>query len=207
MIDDVRLPESWSRGSSGGPSFQTDIVAMVSGAEDREELWADPLANYDIAHNIKTPADMALLRAFHRARRGSSRGFLLKDWIEYTSATDGVSAPSAADQPLGVGDGVETVFAIVKRYEDAGGAYDWPALWPVAGTALVAIDGLPTAAFTLQRGAGTITFDAAPANAAVLTCGFEFDVPVRFAEDQLSITFDTVNSRSAGQVPLQEIRE
>ncbi len=207
-IDDVRLPEKWSKGSSGGPAFLTDIVDMVSGDQDREERWEHPLATYDIAHNVKRPADIAELRAFHRARRGASRGFLLKDWIEYTSAEDGIAAPEATDQPLGTGDGSTTVFPIVKRYSDAGGSYDWPVIWPVAGTVLVAVDGTPIGSgFTVDRGEGTITFAAAPAGAAVLTCGFEFDVPVHFAEDQLNVVWDTINSRSAGSVTLEEVRQ
>lgn len=207
-IDDVRLPEKWSKGSSGGPAFLTDVVQTVSGEEDREERWEHPLASYDIAHNVKRPEDIAELRAFHRARRGASRGFLLKDWIEYSSAADGISAPSALDQPLGTGDGGETVFPIVKRYEDSAASYDWPVLWPVAGTVLVAVDGAPLGPgdFTVQRGDGTITFSSAPAGSAVLTCGFQFDVPVRFAEDQLTVSWDTINSCSAGSVPLQEVR-
>jgi uncharacterized protein (TIGR02217 family) len=206
MIDDVRLPENWSKGSSGGPAFLTDVVQLASGEEDREERWEHPLAQYDVAHNARRAEDIAQLRLFHRARRGASRAFLLKDWLEYTSAADGLAAASAVDQPLGTGDGVETVFAIVRRYEDSGGSYDRPIMWPVASTVLVAVDGAPTTAFTVQRGAGTITFATAPAAAAVLTCGFEFDVPVRFAEDLLSISWDTINARSAGAVPLIEVR-
>ncbi|AKM09880.1 DUF2460 domain-containing protein [Croceicoccus naphthovorans] len=207
MIDDVRLPENWSKGSSGGPAFLTDVVALDSGDEDREERWENPLAQYDIAHNVRTPADIASLRAFHRARRGASRGFLLKDWIEYTSAADGQTAPTATDQPIGTGDGVETVFAIVKRYADVGGLYDHPIRWPVTGTVVVALDGVPqVGGFTVQRGDGTVTFAVAPGAGVAVTCGYEFDVPVRFTEDLLSVSWDTINSRSAGSVPLQEVR-
>lgn len=207
MIDDVRLPEKWSKGSSGGPAFQTDTVATVSGVQDREERWEHPLSTWDIVHNIRTPEDMAALRAFHRVRRGASRGFLLKDWIEFTSAADGVSQPSAIDQPLGAGDGATKIFPIVRHYSDSGGSYDWPVHWPVAGTVLVAADGVPMGSgWTLQRGAGTITFLSAPGNGVALTCGFEFDYPVHFVEDQLSVTWDTINSRSAGSVPIEEVR-
>lgn len=207
MIDDVRLPEGWSKGSSGGPAFLTQVVVLDSGHEDREERWENPLAQYDIAHNVKRPEDIAALRAFHRARRGASRGFLLKDWIEFTSSPDGCSAPTATDQPVGIGNGSAVTFPIVKRYEDAGGTYDHPILWPVAGTVLVAFDAVPQASgFTVDRGDGTITFAVAPGAGVVITSGFEFDVPVRFTEDLLSVSWDTINSRSAGSVPLQEVR-
>lgn len=206
-IDDVRLPENWSKGSSGGPAWLTNAVRLASGEIDREERWEDPLGQYEIAHNIKTPADMAAVRAFHFARRGASRGFLLKDWIEYTSASDGRSAATALDQPLGTGDGATTVFSLVKRYTDAGGMYDRPIAYPVTGSVLVAVDGTPLGSgFTVERGAGTVTFAAAPAASAVLTTGFQFDVPVKFVDDLLAVTWDTINSRSVGQVPLEEVR-
>lgn len=207
MIDDVRLPENWSKGSSGGPAFNTLIVPMDSGDEDREERWEDPLAQYEIAHNMRRPEDIAALRRFHKARRGASRAFLLKDWLEYTSAEDGCSAPSATDQPLGIGNGATTTFALVKRYEDAAGTYDQPIRWPVAGTLVPALDAVPmVGGFTVNRGDGTVTFAVAPGSGVVVTCGFEFDVPVRFVEDLLSVTYDTINSRSIGSVPLQEVR-
>lgn len=207
MIDDVRLPENWSQGSTGGPAFATRVTRLESGAEDREERWDAPLWDFEIAHNIKSPADISALRGFHLARRGASRGFLLKDWIDFSSASDGVSAPTALDQPLGTGTGAQTVFALVKRYPDGVAAFDRPIAWPVSAAVLVAVGGVPLGAgFTVQRGAGTVTFAAAPAAAAVLTAGFQFDVPVRFAEDLLTVSWDTINSRSAGNVPLVEDR-
>lgn len=208
MIDDIRLPEDWSRGSAGGPAFLTDSVRMVSGEVDREERWEHELAQYDVAHNMKSPEEIAAIRAFHRLRRGSSRGFLLKDWIEYTSAEDGESEPLPTDQPLGTGDGSETVFAIVKRYSDDATSYDRPIAWPVAGTVVVAIDGeeIDPADFTVQRGAGTITFADAPEDEAALTCGFEFDVPVHFVEDGISVVYDAKAMRSIGQIPIEELR-
>ena len=208
MIDDVRLPEKWSKGSSGGAAFLTRIVTTESGAEDREERWANPLWRYDIAHNVKSAAGIAELRGFHLARRGASRGFLLKDWIDFTSAADGVAAAAAGNQPLGTGTGAQTVFLLIKRHADVAGTFDRAVLWPVTGSVLIAVNAIPLAAagFTVQRGAGTVTFAVAPAAAAVLTAGFAFDVPVRFGEDLLSVSWDTINSRSVGSVPLFEVR-
>lgn len=214
MIDDVRLPEDWSRGSSSGAGWLTNAVRLASGEVDREERWEDPLSQYDIGHNIKSRDEIAALRSFHKARRGASRAFLLKDEVEFTSAADGRSDPDAEDQPLlrpgtalSTGNGVLTVFSIVKRYSDAGGSYDQPIKWPVAGTVLVAKNGVPfVGGFTVQRGAGTVTFAVAPANGVVLTCGFEFDVPVRFTDDVLPVLHENPAQGSANQIALEEVR-
>lgn len=206
MTDDVRMPENWSKGSSGGPEFTTEIVETDDGGEFRNQRWVRPRWRYEIAHNIKTEAQIADLRAFHLARRGRRKSFLLKDWNDFTSAADDVATPTALDQVLGVGDGAQTVFDLIKTYPDDVDPYVRPILWPVAGTMLAAKAGVPTAAFTVQRGLGTITFSAAPANGAEVTVGFEFDVPVRFEDDWLAVTYDTINSRTAGSVNVREVR-
>lgn len=207
-VDDIRLPEKWSKGSAGGASWLTEDVKVASGDIYLEQRWEDPLWRYDIAHNVKTPADIAELRAFHLARRGRKRGFLLKDWIDYTSHADGITAPTMLDQPLGTGTGAATTFDLVKRYADTVSPYDRPITWPVTGTLLVAVNGVLLASgVAVNRGTGVVTLTPAPAAAAVITCGFQFDVPVHFEDDWLSVTWDTVNSRSAGSVPIEEVRQ
>lgn len=208
MTVDVRLPEKWSRGSAGGPMFKTDISQVDSGAEHRLRKWLHPLQKYEIAHNVKTPSDLAEIRAFHYVRGGKHESFLLKDWLDWTSASDGRTAPTMLDQPLGTGDGAAATFQLVKRYSDgASGVYDRPIAWPVAGTLKVAKDGVLVASgVSVARGTGIVTFTVAPAMGTVLTAGFEFDVPVRFDDDWLSVTFDTINSQSAGSIPLVGVR-
>lgn len=208
MVDDIRIPDKWSKGSAGGPEWRTDVVPTASGGEYREQRWTRPLWRYEIAHNIKSAEAISELRAFQMARRGRARSFLLKDWLDYSSAADGVSVATALDQPLGTGTGAETQFQLSKRYPDSVSAYDRAIKWPVTGSLLVAVNGVPLGSgFSVNRGTGIVTFTAAPAAAAVLTAGFQFDVPVRFDEDWLSVTWDTINSRSAGSVALQEVRE
>jgi uncharacterized protein (TIGR02217 family) len=208
MTVDVRLPDKWSKGSAGGPMFSTTITQVDSGDEHRIGKWVHPLHKYEIAHNVKTPADLAEIRAFHYVRRGKLESFLLKDWLDYSSASDGRSAASMLDQPLGTGDGALTTFQLVKRYSDgAGNYYDRPILWPVAGTLTVAADGVHVSSgVSVNRGTGVVTFTGAPADGVDLTAGFAFDVPVRFDEDWLSVTFDTINSQSAGSIPLVGVR-
>ncbi|MEV5033685.1 DUF2460 domain-containing protein [Sphingobium sp. LMC3-1-1.1] len=207
MIDDVRLPENWSKGSNGGFGFSTEAVTTDDGAVETNENWAVPLRQYEISHNVKSPQDMGLLRAFHAARRGASRGFLFKDWIDYTSNDDGNSPPTMLDQPLGVGDGAATDFQLIKRYDDPVSPLDVPILWPVEDTLLIAADGVALmSGWTVDRGTGVVSFAPAPALGVVLTAGFEFDVPVKFEDDLLRISWDTINSRSVGSVPLREDR-
>lgn len=210
MTVDIRLPEKWSKGSSGGAMFNTRKVPTEGGKIDRERRWLNPKWQYEIAHNIKSPTDMAAIRAFHLARGGSYESFLFKDWIDYASTVSGdtrAAAVTMLDQPLGTGDGVTKTFSLIKRYSDAVGHYDRPILWPVDGTLRVAKNGvLVGSGVSVNRGTGIVTFTVAPAAAVVLTAGFEFDVPVHFEEDFFSASWDTINSQSAGSIALIEER-
>jgi uncharacterized protein (TIGR02217 family) len=50
-----------------------------------------------------------------------------------------------------------------------------------------------------------VTFDAAPADGAVLTAGFEFDVPVRFDADRLEVALIGHDAVRVTRAPLVEI--
>ena len=113
--------------------------------------------------------------------------------------------PGAADQLLGIGDGVRRQFALVKRY----GASDAEQLrgirLPVAGSVRVSVDGLETAAF-LVTAEGEILLDTPPPAGVAVRAGFLFDVPVRFAEDRLEASRATFLAGEMTSVPLVEVR-
>ena len=50
-------------------------------------------------------------------------------------------------------------------------------------------------------------FAAPPDSGAIVTAGFLFDVPVRFADDRIEINRTTFLAGEAPSVPLIEIRE
>ena len=77
----------------------------------------------------------------------------------------------------------------------------------VAGSIRVAADGVEMIDGWSHEGLGVIAFDEAPGAGVVLTAGYRFDVPVRFAEDRLEISRATFAAGEAVSVPLVEIRE
>ena len=52
-----------------------------------------------------------------------------------------------------------------------------------------------------------MVFDTPPAAGVAVTAGCRFDVPVRFAEDQIDINRATFAAGAAPSVPLIEIKE
>ena len=102
---------------------------------------------------------------------------------------------------LAAGDGAERRFALVRRYGDVVRRITRP----VAGSVRVFVDGVETAAFVVED--GVVVLDTAPVAGAGVTANFTFDVPVRFAEDRLSVTRATFLAGEAASVPLVEVRE
>jgi uncharacterized protein (TIGR02217 family) len=51
-----------------------------------------------------------------------------------------------------------------------------------------------------------VLLDEAPAAGAVVTAGFLFDVPVRFADDRLEVSRATFLAGEIASVPLIEVR-
>ena len=203
---DVRFPERLSRGSSGGPERRTEIVTLANGFESRNALWSHARRRYDAGVGASSAEDLSEILAFFEARRGRLFGFRWKDWLDFASCLP-TETPAPDDQILGQGDGATTGFALRKAYESGGHVYHRPIQKAVAGTVQVAVDGA-----VLVEGVG-FTFDgenvnlaAAPAAGATVTAGYEFDVPVRFAEDVIEVTLTAFLAGEIPSIPVVEVR-
>lgn len=191
-FDDVLFPLELGREAEVAPGFSTAILTSAGGREARNAGWAEARTAYDVGPGLRSEADIGVLLAFFRARMGAARGFRLRDPFDF----------AAAGEVVGAGDGVARRFALVKSY----GAAERRITRPVAGSVVVAVDGIATSAFSVEAG-GWVVLDVAPAVRAVVTAGFTFDVPVRFAEDRLSVARATFLAGLAASVPLIEVRE
>ncbi|MFN3387433.1 MAG: TIGR02217 family protein, partial [Allosphingosinicella sp.] len=201
-FDDVLFPVALGREASVEPAFSTQVVTMASGAEQRNADWADARLRFDAGPGVRSEAELGALIAFFRARRGAAAGFRLRDPFD-DSSNAMTGPPGAADQLLGLGDGVRTEFALVKRY----GSQERRITRPVAGSVLVSVAGAEQEDGWTLAPLGLVRFDAPPAAGAEVRAGFRFDVPVRFAEDRLQVSRATFQAGEAASVPLVELRE
>lgn len=201
-FDDVRFPIALGREASVEPAFSTAIATTAGGAEQRNAEWADARLSFDAGPGVRGEADLHALIAFFRARRGAAAGFRFEDPFDNSSngMTDEVEP---VDQEIGTGDGTRTDFLLVKHY----GGQARRITRPVAGSVRVAVDGVEQASGWALSAKGVVSFAAAPAEGAAVTAGFRFDVPVRFAEDRLSVSRATFAAGEIPSVPLIEIRE
>jgi len=202
---DVRFPTSIAFHSTGGPARKTEIVTLGSGYEERNAVWANSRRRYDVGYGVKTLDDLHAVIAFFEARMGRLIGFRLKDFADFKSCPPGADV-SPTDQALGLGDGATTQFQLAKTYTSGAGSWSRTIKKPIAGTLLIAFDGVTQASgFALDDTAGLVTFDTAPPSATAITAGFEFDTPVRFDTDQLSINLADFAAGEIPSIPIVEI--
>jgi uncharacterized protein (TIGR02217 family) len=78
----------------------------------------------------------------------------------------------------------------------------------VAGSVRVAVNSVETTAFTLDAATGIITFNAGniPAAGSVVAAGYEFDVPVRFDTDAITVNLSHFEAGEIPEILLLEIR-
>ena len=205
-FDEVSLPLRVRYGSSGGPEFLTEVVTIQGGYERRNQCWSQARRRFDARGGVCSAADAALLLSFFQARAGRARGFRVKDWSDFTSASDGVSPNDWRDQIIGHGDGVATQFQLVKNYGSADVRYVREIRKPVSASVNIGVNGVKyETEWSVDATTGIVTFAQAPANGATITAGFTFDVPVRFDTDRLNLTALDKNIERT-EVPLIEVR-
>lgn len=206
-FDNIRFPTSISRGSSGGPERRTDVVTTASGREERNARWANSRRRYDAGFGVKSLDDIHAVIAFFEERRGRLHAFRWKDHADFKSCA--VSAtPAATDQIIGTGNGILASFQLIKKYGTGLRDYSRAVTAPIASTVLIAVNGVATNFFSLDAQTGIVTFAAGhiPAAATTISAGFEFDVPVRFDTDAISINLAHFSAGEIPQIPLLEVR-
>lgn len=192
-FDNVRLPDNIERESISAPRFQTSVVTLGKGAEQRNVDWAQQRLSFDISYGIQYEDDVKEVIDFFYARLGRARGFRFKDWSDY----------KAVDERLGTGDGVKTQFQLVRNYTSSV-TYVRKILCPVAGTVSVKVDGV-AALYSIDLATGIITLNTPAADGKAVTASFEFDVPVRFDSDKLELNIAIFNASAIESITLVEL--
>lgn len=194
FIETPRFPENVSFGMTGGPGFSTNVVVVQSGAEQRNQDWAQGRAKYDASHAARLPAEYNPLKAFFRAMKGRTHGFRFKDWSDYSATVaEGVLIETATPD----------YWQLYKTYT-AGSLSDIRIIQkPISST--VSISGGGT--YVLDPVTGLVHHTA---GAEPTVWSGEFDVPCRFDTDEMR---GEIINKSGGDfimgwnsIPLVEIR-
>ena len=103
FIESPRFPDKISYGSSGGPSYSTDVITVNSGYETRNQNWVQSRHKYDAAFGVVSEPRLSELITYFHAMAGKAHEFRYKDWGDYLSCNL-KSIPARTDQSLGFGD-------------------------------------------------------------------------------------------------------
>jgi uncharacterized protein (TIGR02217 family) len=182
-----RMNPDLTFGAQGGPVFSTSRAMTVGGFEQTNKNWSAPLHRYNVQHCIKTQGDFDEILNFFYVVSGAFDGFRFKDWNDYTDDGRGVLLSTTAGLQL------------FKTYTKGARTFNRKISKPVAGTIALAGGGSVDATTGIVTG-GT----------AGTAWSGQFDVPVRFMNDELLYTI--VNKSGAnflidsGPIDLMEIR-
>lgn len=193
---ETRFPTNISAQSSGGPQFNTEIIRLSSGHEQRNINWTYPLEKWQVAYGVKTVDDLDTLREFFYVRQGRAIGFRFKNPDDYEGTAE----------ELGEGDGSTKTFQLVKIYTSGGYTLTRKITKPVAGSVSIYVDDvLQSSGYSVDTTTGIVTFTSAPTSGQVISATFQFDIPARFDTDYLPVNFATYQARAA-DVSVVEIR-
>jgi uncharacterized protein (TIGR02217 family) len=205
------LEERLSRDILIGASFQDDYAVTVVNSDNwneyRRMAHPFPARRFDVSFLMsKQAAYDELLAMWHRAH-GQYAGFRVRCYDEWSS-NGATGTPTYLDQPTIILSA--TTRQLVKRYgtNKTAGATGYPYRQikkPVSGTVVAAKNGvaLTGGQFTVDTTTGIVTVASAIITDTI-TCGFEFDFPVRFSGSMI-VSQDYNAHRNIDGIELVEI--
>ena len=153
------------------PTFSTQIKQSINGYETRTANMAFPIWKFELDFEfLRENAPINELRAlagFYLQAKGA-----FETWL-FTDPSDN----KVTNQMFAVGDGISKSFQLVRNF---GGFID---LIQAPNEITVTINGIPTTAYTKNK--GVITFTNAPASGTSIAWNGTFYFPCRFEEDNM----------------------
>ncbi|MDO8969045.1 MAG: DUF2460 domain-containing protein [Saprospiraceae bacterium] len=205
FIETPRFPDDIAYGARGIINYSTSVLKSVSGRHVANQNWDYPLHEYDVGFPVRSFDKLQILTNYFHVCGGQFGAFRFKDHKDYKSCPP-LTEATHNDQALGSGNGVTTAFQLIKKYTVGIHTRNRVIQKPVPGLIQIGIGGvLQTSGYSINHTTGIVTFAAPPAVAAVLTWGGEFDVPVKFKQDQISSDIESFQL-SGLQVEVEEIR-
>lgn len=196
-FDETRFPDkiaALAQGPIGGPGFMTEIVRSKNGFEQRNVNWSREAGQWNVGTGLKRRTDFETVQAFFYAGMGAAYGFRFKDYSDF----------SATNELIRTAAGGEVTTQLIKTYTRGARSFIRLIQKPVAGTVSLTKNGSPFAA-TIDTVTGVATH-AALSNGDVIRATFEFDVPVRYEDDDLQLQLQTFERGGVPRVIFRQIK-
>lgn len=198
ILPGVELKVCPTFGWMGGPNFETLIKRLRNGHERRRALWGTTKHSYSLPfQNISSQEYLTGLKSLFLSALGQTHSFLVKDYTDFTAESEAV----------GVGNGIDTSFPLVKNYTFGSSGYTRRILFPISPD--VFVNGLPVTS-EYDPDTNEVVLDSAPAGGSVITWSGEFRVLVRFNSDAFPMSIETKGPNGSfisGSVDLVEVWE
>lgn len=189
-------------------TWQTTVVMLASGSEQRNAGWSDARRRYDAstAQTLTLNSLLSVEKHFS-ARRGRARSYALRDRTSFRASTEA----------LGTAGGIASTMQLAVVGGDAGNAYSREIYLPESGTIHVfanAVEKAETTDWTLAytgATAGTLTWVTSVSGQSITWSG-DFWVCVRYDIDEFPDaqlfhwTTGTTGLVSGPSIPLIETR-
>jgi len=180
-----RLLECVAYGFQGGPTFATQIVQLRTGVERREAMRSRPLYRFVAPYQNLDPSDHEAVIDVFNACLGAAYGFRFKDWADYQATAEALGTAPSGSTPV----------QLIKTYTRSSLSTVRTIKKPVAGSVTVYRNGTPFAG-TLDTTTGIFTPGSAWSGGTLTWTG-DFDVPVRFASDDLIFSYANYRALTA----------
>lgn len=172
-VIETRLSPQVEAGFSAVPGWNTRVVTLRNGNERRNANWTMAKRRYTARYAKFSRADRDEMLGVVMATLGQTYAFLFKDWSDF----------DVTAQSLGTAPGGSTAVQLVKTYTFGSQTVTRTITRPRSATLTVYEAGVAKAG-SVDATTGLFTPTTAWAGGA-LTAAFEFDVPVRFATDEV----------------------
>ncbi len=186
FLETPRFPDDIAFWAKGGPGYNTTVIVVQSGNEQRNANWNTGRAQYNIGNGMRTYAQVAAVIAYFRSVKGKAYGFRFKDFQDFNDSINSVGA--GVINTNGLGNGTSTG-QLYKNYVNGALTDQRIIQKPVAATIKIYKNGVLqtlTTNYTLDSTTGIVTWVGGnPSSAVALTWTGEFDVPVRFDSDTM----------------------
>lgn len=174
MVDAVIINDAFALNMRQGPVFQTTVVPLAGGYEDRNQDWPIALWRYECELANRALTEITAFDTFVMGRRGAARSFLVRDKLYYL----------LTDENIGTGDGTTASFQIHQLFNDSVNPYYRN--WYTVQNLVVKVAGVTktiTTHYTVSNGLVTFTGGNIPTAAQAITVSGDPYARCRFEQD------------------------
>ena len=212
-------------GSTSSPMWSTTVAQVSSGAEQAAQRWSQPMMLYTMPQAVRDDKTLNALWHHWMVMRGMAHTFPYRDPIDHASidhAPTGRGNPdeqviwdsiSFDDQTIGIGDGLNRSFQLVRTYQVDTFSFVRTIRKPVVDSVVIGLENNEgiiepvLSGFSVDRMTGIVEFDVPPESNREITAGFIYDVEVRYAgDDALNAAIRSYRAGGFGSLELAEVR-